>query len=62
MPSDDINNPIHGAKEGDKLHIFDSTYRRRSSIVLPIDWYLKNDDHYRRMREIRDGFTIRRIK
>ena len=52
---DGMNNPVHGAREGDKLQIFDSIYRGRSAIIIPTTWYLKNDDHYRRMREIRES-------
>ena len=57
MPPDSMNNPLHGARAGDKLQIFNSTYRGRSEVIVPAGWYTKNDDHYKRMREIRDTLT-----
>lgn len=55
MLPDNWNNPVHGARNDDKLQVFNSTYKGRGTIILPYAWYLKNDDHYRRMREIRDN-------
>lgn len=57
MPPDGMNNPVHGAREGDKLRIFDSNYKGRDTVILPTAWYLKNDNHYRRMREFRDSLA-----
>jgi hypothetical protein len=61
MFPDSMNNPLHGAREGDKLQIFDSIYDGDNRILLPTEWYVKNDDHYRRMREIRDSL-IRKLE
>ena len=59
MLPDAINSPVEGAREGDRLQIFTSIYRGRGRVSVPEGFYVKNDGHYRRMRETRDSLSSR---